>query len=103
MATIQSNIARLHASLPALRSQPAAGVTPVTQRLEFPSPKPALRTASMFSLPKEPEDARLTGGTRSLDRRLLALNLNKPYAKSRPVRAVPAPQRMAAPIRPTAA
>jgi hypothetical protein len=30
----------------------------------------------MFTLPKEPEDARITGGTRSLDRRLLALNLS---------------------------
>jgi hypothetical protein len=26
-------------------------------------------------LPKEPADARITGGTRSLERRLLALNL----------------------------
>jgi hypothetical protein len=31
--------------------------------------------APLFSLPKEGEDARLTGGTRSLDRRLLALNI----------------------------
>jgi hypothetical protein len=30
----------------------------------------------LFTLPKEPEDARITGGTRSLDRRLLALNLS---------------------------
>jgi hypothetical protein len=30
----------------------------------------------MLSLPKEPEDARITGGTRSLARRLLALNLS---------------------------
>jgi hypothetical protein len=30
----------------------------------------------MLSLSKEPEDARITGGTRSLDRRLLALNLS---------------------------
>jgi hypothetical protein len=34
------------------------------------------RQTPLFSLPKEPEDAFLTGGTRSLDRRLLALNLN---------------------------
>jgi hypothetical protein len=35
------------------------------------------RTAStaFISLPKEPDDARITGATRSLDRRLLALNL----------------------------
>jgi len=31
--------------------------------------------AAFFALPKEPEDARITGGTRSLERRLLALNL----------------------------
>lgn len=30
---------------------------------------------ALFALLKEPEDARLTGGTRSLDRRLLGLNL----------------------------
>jgi hypothetical protein len=42
-----------------------------------PSPirQPAPRKASLFSLPKEPADAQITGGTRSLDRRLLALNL----------------------------
>jgi hypothetical protein len=32
----------------------------------------------LYALPKEPEDARITGGTRSLDRRLLALNLSGP-------------------------
>jgi hypothetical protein len=37
-------------------------------------PQPAPRKA-LFALLKEPEDARLTGGTRSLDRRLLGLNL----------------------------
>jgi hypothetical protein len=30
----------------------------------------------------EAEDARLTGGTRSLDRRLLGLNVVEPYRKS---------------------
>jgi hypothetical protein len=33
------------------------------------------RRAEFFTLPPEPEDARLTGATRSLYRRLLALNL----------------------------
>lgn len=102
MATIPSNIARIHASLPGLRIQPGPPLASAPERLQFPSPAPTLRTASMFSLPKEPEDARLTGGTRSLDRRVLALNL-KPYAKAKPARSAPAPQRMAAPIRPTAA
>lgn len=35
----------------------------------------ALRIAAVSPLAKEPEDASLTGGTGSLDRRLLALNL----------------------------
>ena len=40
---------------------------------------------TLFSLPKEPEDARLTGGTRSLDRRLLALNIAGSLAKRQPI------------------
>jgi len=36
----------------------------------------APKSSAFFALSKEPEDARLTGGTRSLDRRLLALNLS---------------------------
>jgi hypothetical protein len=103
MATIPSSFTRLQASSPARRMQPGQPVTTVTQRLQFPSPPPALRTASLFALPKEPEDARLTGGTRSLDRRLLALNLAGSFAKARAARPAPVPQRMAAPLRPTAA
>jgi hypothetical protein len=41
----------------------------------IPIRQPTARKASLFTLPKEPEDAQITGGTRSLDRRLLALNL----------------------------
>jgi hypothetical protein len=40
-----------------------------------PNHWPGPRSATPLMLPNEPEDARLTGGTRSLDRRLLALNL----------------------------
>ena len=36
---------------------------------------PAVGKTAFIALPKEPEDARITGATRSLDRRLLALNL----------------------------
>lgn len=43
-----------------------------------PNRQPAPRSATLFAMPKEPEDARLTGGTRSLERRLLALNLARP-------------------------
>jgi len=53
---------------------------------------------TLFSLPKEPEDARLTGGTRSLDRRLLALNVAGSLAKRRPMS-----ERGGAPYRPAVA
>jgi hypothetical protein len=36
---------------------------------------PAVGKTAFIALPKESEDARITGATRSLDRRLLALNL----------------------------
>jgi hypothetical protein len=39
-------------------------------------PKTAPRMTTILTLPNEPEDAGLTGGTRSLARRLLALNLS---------------------------
>jgi hypothetical protein len=55
--------------------KPAASVTRLRQ---FANHRPATRTGTLFTLPKEPEDARITGGTRSLDRRLLALNLSGP-------------------------
>jgi hypothetical protein len=36
---------------------------------------PAVGKTAFMALPRESEDARITGSTRSLDRRLLALNL----------------------------
>jgi hypothetical protein len=36
---------------------------------------PAVGKTTFMALPKESEDARITGATRSLDRRLLVLNL----------------------------
>jgi hypothetical protein len=48
----------------------------VVQLRQMPLRQPAPRSASLFALPNEPEDARITGGTRSLNRRLLALNLS---------------------------
>jgi hypothetical protein len=53
-------------------------VASVARIRTVPSRQPSLRAASLFALAKEPEDARITGGTRSLDRRLLALNLAIP-------------------------
>jgi hypothetical protein len=73
MATIPSNFIGPQTSSPDLRSRPDALVTTVTQRRP-PARQPAPRV--LYALPKEPEDARITGGTRSLDRRLLALNLS---------------------------
>jgi hypothetical protein len=74
MATIPSNFNRLQPS-----SQPGwidSGVmkTAVTPRRPMPNWEPATGPSILRSLAKEPEDAGLTGGTRSLDRRLLALN-----------------------------
>ena len=52
----------------------AQGLTGRTQRLNFDD----LPAECLFArLPGEPDDARLTGVTRSLNRRLLALNLRK--------------------------
>ena len=76
MATTPSNLTRLQPSnLPAL----AGNGLRVT--LGMPSRPKSVRAQApavdaLFALAKEPEDARLTGGTRSLDRRLLALNLS---------------------------
>jgi len=85
MAAIPSSFIRLQS--PANRIQPGLLVTPVTQRRQIiPSRQPAPRL--LTTMPNEPEDARLTGGTRSLDRRLLALNLSgtlkRPVAKTGP-------------------
>ncbi len=57
------------------RTQPGnlAGPLPYLSSAQMRQPTP--RKVDLLSLPMEPEDARLTGGTRSLDRRLLALNL----------------------------
>jgi hypothetical protein len=82
MAILHSALSRLQPPSPAQRASPA-------QRVEFGKPaasvtrtfanhQPAPRIARLFMLPKEPEDARITGGTRSLDRRLLALNFSGP-------------------------
>jgi hypothetical protein len=57
-------------------------VTPVARPRPVPSKQPSPGAASLFALAKEPEDARITGGTRSLDRRLLALNLANPRLAS---------------------
>jgi hypothetical protein len=73
MATTPSSITRIQTSSPTARVQPSALVTALTQRR---TPGRQLSPSILLSLPREPEDARITGGTRSLARRLLALNLS---------------------------
>jgi hypothetical protein len=64
----------------ASRLAPESRVLPSGRPLQGTNPNqasPYLETAvaSWFEMPGEPDDARLTGGTRSLSRRLLALNI----------------------------
>jgi hypothetical protein len=66
---------------------PESGRTSAPDRrphlIPVPSRKPVASTRQYLSLfPHESEDARLTGATRSLYRRLLALNLPRPAATS---------------------
>ena len=68
----------LHPSSPPPSVERGKPVSSVSFFRNTPSRQPAPRSANLFAMPKEPEDARLTGGTRSLERRLLALNLAKP-------------------------
>jgi hypothetical protein len=77
MATLPSAFSRLQTPSPATLVELGKPVASVTHLPQFPNHQPSPR-ASLFMLPKEPEDARITGGTRSLDRRLLALNLSQP-------------------------
>jgi hypothetical protein len=101
MATIPSSVNRFQTSSPPTAAESGLLVTTVTPRRPIPGHSGARATA-LFPMPKEPEDARLTGGTRSLDRRLLALNL----AGSLPMRRVAKPvasERIAAPRQSSAA
>jgi hypothetical protein len=75
MAMTPSGITHFQIASPNAPGQPGILLTPASQRRPVRSHQAAPRSAALFALPKEPEDARLTGGTRSLDRRLLALNL----------------------------
>jgi hypothetical protein len=78
MPNLQNSLMRLRDSSPFLRSPNRTIVTTVIPEFrpnEYRQARP--RSSKIFVLPNEPEDARLTGGTRSLDRRLLALNLCK--------------------------
>ncbi len=61
------------------RSLPA-GSLPVSVNKHaryVPAPLPRKPVSSFISMPAEPEDAHITGATRSLSRRLLALNIRQ--------------------------
>src|ERR1700734_191796 len=74
MATIPTSFTRFQTSSPGARASSGFLVTTVTPRRQ-PNHQPGSRVGNLLTMPKEPEDARLTGGTRSLERRLLALNV----------------------------
>ncbi len=94
MAAIPTSYTRFKSSAPGTRIPSGILVTSVTPRRPL-TLAPTSQPGRLFTLPKEPEDARLTGGTRSLDRRLLALNvagtLPKPALAKAPMRAASLP------------
>ena len=81
MANTLSSHTRVQAPTPNTRGSMLVSTVPVRRQ---PVIRPTGQAHSLFSLPKEPEDARLTGGTRSLDRRLLALNVAGTLGKRKP-------------------
>jgi hypothetical protein len=97
MATTPSNLSRLQPSIAPLAGH-GLRITLGTPARPAIGREPITRAAVLFALAKEPEDARLTGGTRSLDRRLLGLNLSEISRK----RMIPK-DRATAPVRSTAA
>ena len=81
MATTLSSYTRFQTTVPNTRGNMLVSSIPARRQ---PIAKTEGSARTLFSLPKEPEDARLTGGTRSLDRRLLALNVAGTLGKRRP-------------------
>jgi hypothetical protein len=98
MATTPSNFTRLQPSIFPALAGPGLRVTLGTPVRPAISRQPTPRVAALFAMAKEPEDARLTGGTRTLDRRLLALNLSGVTKK-----VLPSPVRVSATLHSTAA
>jgi hypothetical protein len=88
MATLQQNLpASFRSGSPAARENRGAfAPEPRPYLVTFPYRKPVKSTQQYLALfPHESEDARLTGATRSLYRRLLALNLPKKAPHTEPV------------------
>jgi hypothetical protein len=103
MATIPSSFNRFQPSSISAPAESGILVTTVTPRRPIPTRLNAARAATLFPMPKEPEDARLTGGTRSLDRRLLALNLSGSLPMREIAKPTAAPERIAVPRHSSAA
>ena len=82
MAAMQSSYSRFQTSTQNTRTNMLVSSVPARRQPVAKPQGPVMYT--LFSLPNEPEDARLTGGTRSLDRRLLALNVAGTLTKRRP-------------------
>jgi hypothetical protein len=86
MAALTSSIASITLLPQVPRVDLGKPVTSVTSLSQIPSrqlqPRQSAfqtsvpRLSALLALAREPDDARITGGTRSLDRRLLALNLS---------------------------
>jgi hypothetical protein len=94
MATIPSNPIRLRTSSPAQFTGQGLRVATLSPLRPVLSRQPSSRPAHLLALPKEPEDAGLTGGTRSLDRRLLALNLYGKAIKAKLLPPRPSPAQL---------
>jgi hypothetical protein len=76
MATLQSHIpASLRSSSSSRRANSGNSNSEDSRPYLIAGRKGRTPSTSFISLPNEPEDAKITGATRSLDRRLLALNL----------------------------
>jgi hypothetical protein len=87
MATLQQNLpASFRAGSPAAHeTRGAFARDPRPYLVTFPYRKPVKSTQQFLALfPHESEDARLTGATRSLYRRLLALNLPQKMQHAQP-------------------
>jgi hypothetical protein len=76
MANLQSHIpASLRSNSPSRRANSGNPNSEDSRPYLIAGRKERTASTAFLTLPKEPEDAKITGATRSLDRRLLALNL----------------------------
>lgn len=85
MATLQSHIpASLRSDSKSRRANPGNPTSEDSRPYLIAGRKGRTPSTAFLTLPKEPEDAKITGATRSLDRRLLALNIRGTLNVQRP-------------------